>query len=389
MRRKTLALVFALLLPAALLAGCGSPADTSDTDAATGETAGANEADDPYAYLADFSYSALFDENGYVPGVTALDYVTLPEGYAAPALPAGTDTISDEDVEASITENVLSNFMDSTQITDRAAEMGDTVNIDYVGSVDGVEFEGGSTGGSGTTLQLTGTNYIDDFEQQIAGHTPGETFDVLVTFPDPYQNNPDLAGKEAKFVTTLNYIVEETLPAFTDDFVAENLAESTGCQTADELREYFKGRLLFSQKSSAVYDQLEPNVAYADELPQALTDYFTDWALYNPWQYASMYGMGLEDFLVQNGYESVEQFLEEAQPTIAENAKQVLLTQAMAEDLALTCDTAALEENFAAAFGSNDIDAYRNFYGEGYLKMSVLEHMAMEKILENATYAED
>lgn len=390
MRRKTLALTLALLLPAALLAGCGS---ADDADTATGDDTGSADtaaaADDPYAYLADFDYSALFDENGYASGVTALDYVTLPENYAAPELPAGTDTVTDEEVEAFISDSVLSYFAEELHVTDRAAEMGDTVNIDYVGTLDGVEFAGGSTNGNGSTLQLTGYNFIDDFEQQIAGHTPGESFDVIVTFPDPYENNPDLAGKEAKFATTLNYIVEQQLPELTDDFVAENMTADTGCKTADELRAYFKDRMLFNQQSNAVYALLDESVTYADGVPGTMQDFFTDWALYSPWQYAAMYGTNLDDFLTQTGYESVDDYLEDSQEGITANAHQVLLAQAMAEDMGLVCDDAAFEENFADTFGSPDPTAYREQYGEGYLKMSVLEHMVMKKILENATFAKE
>lgn len=390
MRCKTLAFLLALALPSALLAGCGATADIAD--AATDETAATGEnadAEDPYAYLADFDYSALFDDKGYIKDVTALDYVTLPEGYTAPELPAGTDTVSDEDVDGMIEQEVLYNFAESVQITDRAAAMGDTVNIDYVGSVDGVEFEGGSTGGSGTTLQLTGSNYIDDFEEQIAGHTPGESFDVVVTFPDPYQNNPDMAGKEAVFKTTLNYIVEDQLPELTDDFVAENLAADLGCETVEELQEYFREQLLYSQCSNAVYAQLADTVIYAGELPQQITDYFTDWVLYSYYQYAVAYGMTLEDFLAAAEYESVDAFLDEMQDAINSNVQQLLLDQAMAEDLGLTCDAATMEANAKQVFGGADLDGYRDYYGEGYMKMIALEYLTMQNILQNATYAED
>ena len=89
-------------------------------------------------------------------------------------------------------------FATTAQVTDRAVEQGDMVNIDYVGSVDGVEFDGGSTGGAGTSVMAGATNYIDDFLTQIIGHMPGETIDVNVTFPEVY-HSADLAGKEAVF----------------------------------------------------------------------------------------------------------------------------------------------------------------------------------------------
>ena len=87
-------------------------------------------------------------------------------------------------------------------------EDGDTVNIDYVGSVDGVEFEGGSTQGQGTDLVIGSGSYIDDFEEQLIGAHPGDEIDVYATFPDPYNNNPDLSGKEALFEVTINGIYE-------------------------------------------------------------------------------------------------------------------------------------------------------------------------------------
>lgn len=87
-------------------------------------------------------------------------------------------------------------------------ENGDTVNIDYVGSVDGVEFEGGSTQGQGTDLVIGSGSYIDDFEEQLIGAHPRDEVDVYATFPDPYNNNPDLSGKEALFEVTINGIYE-------------------------------------------------------------------------------------------------------------------------------------------------------------------------------------
>lgn len=85
---------------------------------------------------------------------------------------------------------------------------GDTVNIDYVGSIDGVEFEGGNTNNAGTDLTIGSGLYIDDFEEQLIGSHPGDTVNVTVTFPEDYQQE-DLQGKEALFVVTVNGIYTE------------------------------------------------------------------------------------------------------------------------------------------------------------------------------------
>ena len=86
-------------------------------------------------------------------------------------------------------------------------EDGDTVNIDYVGSIDGVEFDGGNTQGMGTDLVIGSGSYIDDFEDQLIGSHPGDQVDVYVTFPEDY-GVEELNGKEALFQVTVNGIYE-------------------------------------------------------------------------------------------------------------------------------------------------------------------------------------
>lgn len=84
---------------------------------------------------------------------------------------------------------------------------GDSVNIDYVGSIDDVEFDGGSTQGAGATLVIGSGSYIDDFEEQLIGAHPGDEVDVVVTFPEDY-GNAELNGKEALFEVTVNGIYQ-------------------------------------------------------------------------------------------------------------------------------------------------------------------------------------
>lgn len=86
---------------------------------------------------------------------------------------------------------------------------GDTVNIDYVGSIDGIEFDGGSTQGNGTDLVIGSGKYIDDFEEQLIGSHPGDEVKVTVTFPEDY-GNEELNGKEAVFDVTVNGIYDFT-----------------------------------------------------------------------------------------------------------------------------------------------------------------------------------
>lgn len=115
---------------------------------------------------------------------------------------SGTDTGSSDTDDSSDGSTAYSTDASLT------VENGDTVNIDYVGSVDGVEFDGGNTQGMGTDLVIGSGSYIDDFEEQLIGAHPGDTVEANVTFPDPYKNNTDLSGKEAVFTVTVNGIYE-------------------------------------------------------------------------------------------------------------------------------------------------------------------------------------
>ena len=131
------------------------------------------------------------------------DYVKI-NGYTDLEVSEITETeVTDETVDSQI-EQIRQNYATYTEITDRAAQEGDMVTIDYSGAIDGVAFDGGTA--SGQQLELGAGGYIDGFEDGIVGHTTGETFDVNTTFPDPYENTPDLAGKDAVFTITLTKI---------------------------------------------------------------------------------------------------------------------------------------------------------------------------------------
>lgn len=115
-----------------------------------------------------------------------------------------TETSSGTDSNDSDSQDTVNSYSTDTSLT---VENGDTVNIDYVGSIDGVEFDGGNTQGMGADLVIGSGSYIDDFEEQLIGSHPGDQVDVYVTFPEDY-GVEDLNGKEALFQVTVNGIYE-------------------------------------------------------------------------------------------------------------------------------------------------------------------------------------
>lgn len=381
----------------AVLAACGNTADTASSEAAestaetadTAEAASAETADAEYAYLADFSFSDAFDENGYLKGVTATDYVTLPDDYADITISADLGQVSDDDINDYIDSNVLSNFATTNEVKDRAAADGDTVNIDYVGRIDGVAFDGGDTKGNGADLTLGSGTYIDNFEDQIVGHTPGETFDVTVTFPEDY-GNEDLNGKEAVFETTLNYIKESVTPELTDDWVKENLGESMSLNSVDELKAFVKSTMLYDNQASDVYTALHDKASYADELPQTALDYYRDVLLYRIYTNAQKYGTDMNTLLssgmMGSSYDSVDAYLADVNDSIKSITQQALLMQAVAEKTGFKCDTATMNADFGRYYGTTDPSQYVSAYGENYIKMNVLQSDVMQNLIDNVKY---
>lgn len=118
-----------------------------------------------------------------------------------------TTSPGDADTESSSTNNSTDDSTSYSTDSSLTVEDGDTVNIDYVGSIDGVEFDGGNTQGNGTDLTIGSGRYIDDFEEQLIGAHPGDEVEVTVTFPDDYGND-ELDGKEAVFDVTVNGIYQ-------------------------------------------------------------------------------------------------------------------------------------------------------------------------------------
>ena len=159
--------------------------------------------------------------------------------------------VSDADVDAKI-ERERNNLAELVLKEDKAAN-GDTVVIDFVGTVDGVEFDGGK--GDNFSLELGSGQFIPGFEDQLVGHAAGETVEVNVTFPEDYQAT-DLAGKDAKFVTTIHEVKEKEVPAL-DDELAKDIDEDV--ETLDELKEKYRKDL--AESTEAAFDDAVESAA--------------------------------------------------------------------------------------------------------------------------------
>lgn len=379
MMKKLLCVLLALCFMLCALSACtkfwpltkdGSADNTpeNDTDKDVTETEKADEVEP----TDEIDYRKYFDDEGHFIGVTASEIVTLPE-YKGVAIPADVLTANEDDVQAQL-DSIKEYFTEYEHITDRAVEDGDTVNIDYVGSIDGVEFDGGSTGGRGTDVTIGVTSYIDDFLEQLIGHKPGETINVEVTFPESYPQNKDLENKDALFVTTINYIQEPIETELTDEMVSEYTGGEITTVDAmrEDCREYF-----VSEQKSAWYQELVSS-AQCDSIPEIVTEFLKESALENYRQAGRMYGMELDDILASIGYDSADDFFEDSKEDMESAIRGYLAAQAIAEAEGLKVTDEDLENE---GFTSDMIDTY----GRGYLCFAVLQDETVpEFIYENS-----
>ena len=358
------------------MAGCGKSASSGASSESTSLDLG-SAADYDYQ---NFTYSDGLDENGYWTGVKALDVVTLPEDYAAIPLKKADIEPTEDEVQSQI-DSLLDQNSTTAEVTGRAAANGDTVTIDYSGTVDGVAFTGGTY--SGYSLKLGSGTFIDGFEDQIVGHNVGDTFDVKVTFPEGYSDSTDaegntlvLSGKEAVFSVTLNGISEEVQPELTDAWVDETLGTSNGLHSVEALRAFYQQQLYQANLQTAVMDYLLQNSTFGD-IPKSVLDYQVTQCLNYYYTMGGHYGYELDAFVQMMGYDNADAMLAALADSIESYAKEALVYQAVAEAMEL----APTQEQIDA------YSAYTDTYGANYCTMVAMMDTVTEALTTGAKVA--
>ncbi len=224
--------------------------------------------------------------------------------------------VSDGDVEKEV-DKLLEKSAKSVEVTDRPCKTGDTVNIDFSGSVDGVKFPGGTA--EGYDLELGSGSFIPGFEDAVAGMSIGENKDVNVKFPDEYQAD-NLRGKDAVFNITLHKITGKELPELTDEFVKAH----AGVETVEEYRKKTRERL---ERNAADKSRNETENSIISEIckqahaviPDAMIENEID-RMVQDFSYRLMYqGLKLEDYVKYMGITMEQfrsQFKDQAQPRV-------------------------------------------------------------------------
>ena len=386
MKRNTKTLLCVLCAVAAVLCVVAACFMLTKKQGSTASSAASGASVSVYGKVSDFDYASFdysegLDDNGHWTGIRALDYVTLPDDVSALPLSKADIEPTETEIQTQI-DTLLNQYATTQNITGRAAQSGDTVNIDYSGAVDGVVFTGGTA--TGYDLTLGSHTFIDGFENQIIGHNIGDVFDVTVTFPEGYGDSTDaegntitLSGKEAVFSVTLNSISESVTPELTDEWVDSNFGISDDLHTADALRSYFNDALYANNYENAIVDYLMANSTFK-ELPSEITSYYIRMFLNYYNQYATAYGMDLNAFAQTQGYTDADAMLAASDAYFEHLAKQDLLFQAVAETESLAPTQEELDDAEST---------YADTYGENRAHLNALQSCVLDWLEENATVA--
>lgn len=331
----------------------------------------------------DSNLSAGLTADGKIEGVNVTDVLTLAD-YANISVPAEEVAATAEEVDEDIQSTLESHKELNTDTTLTIAD-GDEVNIDYVGTIDGVEFEGGNSNGAGYDLTIGSGSFIDDFEQQLIGHKPGENVTVEATFPENYSNS-DVAGKDASFAVTINGI--KTVPELTDAFVAEYLSDD-GITTAAEYRASVEKRYYEQHLEDYLTNYVVENStvnsypsAYLKAI-KAVTKYDDEYMLQYYNQMFSSYGVSYENVWDTRGEEITDELSYERELTerARDTVKAALVYQGIFEDAGLTLDMDAVIAEMTEENGEDYVTSMKENYGEGYMAQAEIKDMVIEYLM--------
>ena len=276
----------------------------------------------------------------YTATVAVKPEVTLGE-YKGVTVEKAETTVSAKEVNEKLAAELEKNAR--VVEVEREIKKDDIATIDFTGSVDGVEFEGGK--GEDYPLTIGSGTFIPGFEDQLIGHKAGETVDVKVTFPENY-GAKDLAGKEALFATTIKAVKEKQVPAADDEFASE----VSEFDTLDEYKKDLK-KTLKEEKEKAATTTNERNVIAkvvenaSVEIPAPMLEAQLDNMLYDYQTRLAQQGIPMDQYLQITG-QTVEQIKEQMKESAEKNLKTSLVIEAIMEKENITVADERVDEEF-------------------------------------------
>ncbi|WP_302187215.1 trigger factor [uncultured Lactobacillus sp.] len=298
-------------------------------------------------------------------------------------VPKQNTRVYQKDIDAELTKRQEQNA--EMVLKNGKAENGDTVTIDYVGTVDGKEFDGGSA--QNYSLELGSQTFIPGFEDQLVGHEAGDEVDVVVTFPEDY-GAKDLAGKEAHFQTKIHEVKSKQLPELDDEF-AKDVDDSV--ETLDELKDKIKADLKADKEEAAKRAIQEAAITTAvknatvDEIPDVMIQEDVDTQLN---QYlGDMQRQGIDPatyFKLTNTTE--DQLRKQLSANAAERVKTNLVLEAIVKAEGFTASEEEIDNEIKELAHEYNMDekVVRNTLSNEMLSHDINVRKAMDLITDSA-----
>ena len=307
------------------------------------------------------------------PEVTLGDY----KGIEAPKAEVN---VTDEQVEAEL--NTMAQNVSSTETVERAAEMGDTANIDFEGFDNGVAFEGGK--GEAFDLKLGSGSFVPGFEEQVVGMSAGEEKDINITFPEDYHAN--LAGKPVVFHVKCNKVTATTVPALDDEF-AKDVSEF---DTLDELKADIRAKALENaeKQAASAFEQACVDKAAENctvDMPKALIEAELDNQMERFAYQLQMSGYSVEAYAKMMGGDM--NTMRNAFRPAAEKQAKIDLTLAKifeVEGLSVTDEDIEAEYAALAEKYSLELDKVKNMVALEEIRTNLETRKAVKVIVDNA-----
>ena len=297
--------------------------------------------------------------------------------------------IGDKEVQEEL-ERVQKSQARMEAVEDRKSENGDTVIIDFEGSVDGEAFSGGTA--ENFELKLGSGQFIPGFEEQLEGKDAGEDVDVTVTFPEDYHAE-ELAGKEALFKCKIHEIKKEILPEI-DDELASDVSEF---ETLDEYKADLQKKLqenADARDESLMKDRALEKLYEANEIdvPEVMIRNEIDNIIYDMNQNLATQGLGLQQYMEWTG-KTIDDVREEAKPEAEKRVRTRILLKNLIRQENLEADAAEVEKlmtEFGEQYGMT-VDQVKEMAGsetENYFKEDAQTKKAIDFLFENAVLVE-
>ncbi len=293
--------------------------------------------------------------------------------------------VTEEEYQSELSSLLTNNA--KMEESEEPAEKGDTVNINYAGYLDGVAFEGGTDDSeAGTDLVLGSNRFIAGFEDGLIGATKGQELDLNLTFPDPYENNPDLAGKAVVFKVTVNKVTKSVVPELNDD-TASKLGYASVEALEEQLREDLNQRTFQNQIGEHLMSVCEVKNIPQKDIDKASDEWYNTYYNYIT-ALANAYGA---DFNTMLYYYTGLQSTDELKNFANEYAENSVKYQAIIKKIAKVEKIAVTDEeynkragDYAKNYNYEDFDKFVEDYGADTIKDAITMDMVIEFIVKNA-----